>query len=93
MSADVAQNQQETAPPELFVLRDEQGPILYAPLASLIARANESAVAAALAYAKDPGSIEGMTDDERAVVQGSVSVASSRTARTRATRWGSARHR
>jgi hypothetical protein len=69
MSADVAQNQQETAPPELFVLRDEQGPILYAPLASLIARANESAVAAALAFAKDPGSIEGMTDDERSVVQ------------------------
>lgn len=69
MSADVAQNQQETAPPELFVLRDEQGPILYAPLASLIARANESAVAAALAFAKDPGSIEDMTDDERSVVQ------------------------
>lgn len=69
MSADVAQNQQETAAPELFVLRDEQGPILYAPLASLIARANESAVAAALAYAKDPGSIESMSDDERAVVQ------------------------
>ncbi len=32
---------------ELFVLRDETGPILYAPLARLSARVNESAVAAA----------------------------------------------
>ena len=32
---------------ELFVLRDEKGPILYAPLARLSARVNESAVAAA----------------------------------------------
>ena len=31
---------------ELFVLRDETGPILYAPLAHLSARINESAVAA-----------------------------------------------
>ena len=31
---------------ELFVLRDEKGPILYAPLARLYARVNESAVAA-----------------------------------------------
>ena len=31
---------------ELFVLRDETGPILYAPLTHLSARINESAVAA-----------------------------------------------
>ena len=53
---------------DLFVLNDEAGPILYAPLGQLIARANESAVAAALAYAADPQRIETMTDDERAVV-------------------------
>ena len=31
---------------ELFVVRDEKGPILYAPLKNLSARVNESAVAA-----------------------------------------------
>ena len=53
---------------DLFVLRDDAGPILYAPLGQLIARANESAVRAALAYADDPGSRERMTPDEQAVV-------------------------
>lgn len=57
------------APPELFVLRDEQGPILYAPLGGLMARANEPAVAAALAYAADPGALDAMDADARAVVQ------------------------
>ena len=61
-----------TAPgmkPELFVLRDESGPILYAPLAQLMARANEPAIAAALAYANDPASLAGMTEDEQTVVR------------------------
>ena len=61
-----------TAPgmkPELFVLRDERGPILYAPLAQLMARANEPAIAAALAYANDPASLAGMTEDEQTVVR------------------------
>ena len=57
------------APPELFVLRDDQGPILYAPLGNLIARANEPAIKAALAYAQDPSALDGMTDDERTVVE------------------------
>ena len=35
------------APPELFVLNDEHGPILYAPLGELMARANEPAIRAA----------------------------------------------
>lgn len=55
--------------PELFVLRDERGPILYAPLGNLMARANDAAVAAALDYAQDPSSLESMTADERAVVE------------------------
>ena len=55
--------------PELFVLRDERGPILYAPLAQLMARANEPAIAAALAYANDPASLAGMTKDEQTVVR------------------------
>ena len=57
------------APPELFVLRDEQGPILYAPLGSLMARANEPAVRAALAYAADATALDTMTSEERAVVE------------------------
>ena len=57
------------APPELFVLRDEQGPILYAPLGQLMARANEPAIAAALAYAREPRSFEEMTPDEQDVVR------------------------
>lgn len=73
MSADAAQqtpaSQDLAAPPELFALRDDQGPILYAPLGSLIARMNEPAIAAALAYARDPESLVSMTDDEQAVVQ------------------------
>ncbi|MBQ6410732.1 MAG: hypothetical protein IJI16_02145, partial [Atopobiaceae bacterium] len=63
------ENTQPVAPPELFVLRDERGPILYAPLGRLMARANEPAVAAAVAYAADPTSIDRMTEDERAVVE------------------------
>ena len=68
-SACEAASSEQAAPPELFVLRDESGPILYAPLGSLIARANEPAVAAALAYAHDPSSLENMTEDERMVVE------------------------
>lgn len=59
----------QAAPPELFVLRDQEGPILYAPLGNLIARANEPAVAAALAYAYDPSTLDSMSEDERAVVE------------------------
>ncbi len=59
---------QPPAPPELFVLRDEQGPILYAPLSRLMARANDSAVRVALAYASDPSTLDGMTQDEQDVV-------------------------
>lgn len=57
------------APPELFVLRDERGPILYAPLGRLLARANEPAVAAALAYARDPASFDSMTSEEQEAVR------------------------
>ena len=56
------------APPELFVLKDERGPILYAPLGGLMARANESAVQAAFAYADDPAVLETMSAEEKAVV-------------------------
>ena len=59
----------EAAPPELFVLRDELGPILYAPLGRLMARANEPAVSAALAYARDPRSLDSMTAEEQVVVR------------------------
>lgn len=69
MSAPDGQTPAPSAPPELFVLQDEQGPILYAPLGRLIARANEPAVKAALSYAADSSSLEGMTDDERMVVE------------------------
>lgn len=65
---DVATTDSATSP-ELFVLRDEQGPILYAPLGSLIARVNEPAAAAALTYAHDPESFDRMTEDEQAVVK------------------------
>ena len=57
------------SPPELFVLRDEQGPILYAPLGGLMARANESAVRAALAYAADSNVLDAMTPDEQEVIR------------------------
>lgn len=60
---------QEPAAPELFVLRDNKGPILYAPLGHLIARANEPAVAAALAYARDNDAYDAMSSDEQAVVR------------------------
>ena len=73
MSADVTQQtptpQDLAASPELFALRDDRGPILYAPLGSLIARMNEPAITAALAYARDPGSLASMTDDEQDVIQ------------------------
>ena len=69
MSAQESRASEVPAPPELFVLRDERGPILYAPLGNLMARANESAVAAALAYASDPHAVEHMDEDERAVVE------------------------
>lgn len=66
MSISVADTLQ---PPELFVLRDEKGPILYAPLGGLMARANGPAVEAALAFAADEGAYEAMTPDEREVVR------------------------
>ena len=69
MSAPNEKTATSSAPPELFVLQDEQGPILYAPLGRLIARANEPAVKAALSYAADPSALEGMTDDERVVIE------------------------
>ena len=56
------------AAPELFVLQDAEGPILYAPLAGLIARANASAIQAALAYANDPSTYDTMNADQRFVV-------------------------
>ena len=59
----------EAAAPELFVLRDERGPILYAPLGHLVARANEPAVAAALSYAADAEAYDTMSADEQAVVR------------------------
>ena len=55
--------------PELFVLRDEKGPILYAPLGKLMARANEPAIEAALAFAKDPATFDAMTADEQSVIR------------------------
>ena len=54
---------------ELFALRDESGPILYAPLGQLMARVNESAASCALAYAADNSTIDEMDPDERAVVE------------------------
>ena len=36
--------------PEIFVLRDAEGPILYAPLKEITARVNEGTVAAVRAY-------------------------------------------
>ena len=59
----------DTATVELFVLRDEAGPILYAPLGGQIARANDAAIAAALAYAKDPGVLDEMDSDAQEVVR------------------------
>ena len=59
----------EMPAPELFVLRDDQGPILYAPLGHLMARANEPAVSAALAYAADSSAYDTMSPDEQAVVR------------------------
>ena len=53
---------------ELFALRDEAGPILYAPLGQLMARVNESAASCALAYAADHAVLAKMSADERAVV-------------------------
>ena len=55
--------------PELFVLRDEEGPILYAPLGRLIARGNESAVEAALAYARDSSVYDAMEPEAQAVIR------------------------
>ena len=54
---------------ELFVLRDNRGPILYAPLGDLMARANEPAIAAALAYAENPAALSGMDADAQDVVK------------------------
>lgn len=59
----------EAMPPELFVLRDDEGPILYAPLGRLMARANEPAVEVALDYARDPESYAGMSAEGQAVVR------------------------
>jgi len=59
----------EKTAPELFVLHDDKGPILYAPLGKLMARANEPAIAAALAYAKDPSVFDGMSEDEQTVIR------------------------
>ena len=63
-----AANSAGLASPELFVLQDEEGPILYAPLAGLIARANATAIQAALAFARDPSSYDAMDKDQRFVV-------------------------
>ena len=57
------------AEPELFVLDDGISPILYAPLGGLAARANESAVRAALAYARDRNSLDAMSPEEKQVVR------------------------
>ncbi len=59
----------EPSAPELFVLQDNKGPILYAPLGRLMARANEPAIAAALAYAQDHTAYDVMSADEQAVVR------------------------
>ena len=64
-----AGEQLEQASPELFVLRDEEGPILYAPLGRLIARVNEAALTAALAFARDPDTYGSMSPEEQAVVR------------------------
>ena len=56
-------------PPELFVLRDDEGPILYAPLGRLMARGNELAVETALAYAHDHTAYDSMGPEEQAVVR------------------------
>lgn len=68
-AAQATETAQAAVAPELFVLRDEDGPILYAPLGQLMARANDAAIAAALAYAKDPSSLDAMTPEEQAVVR------------------------
>ena len=52
---------------ELFVLRDAQGPILYAPLGRRMARLNEPAARLALAYAQDPSVAEDLDADGRVV--------------------------
>lgn len=54
---------------ELFALRDDAGPILYAPLGQLMARVNEPAAQCALAYAADHAAIALMSADERNVVE------------------------
>ena len=61
-------NEPASPAPELFVLRDEEGPILYAPLGKLIARANESAIDLAFRYAEDPKSIESMSPEEQDII-------------------------
>lgn len=43
-------------PPELFVIEDEKGPILYAPLRRVMARVNHDAVRIALDHVDDPDS-------------------------------------
>ena len=53
---------------ELFVLRDAQGPILYAPLGRRMARLNEPAARLALAYAQDPSVAEDLDADGRVVI-------------------------
>ncbi len=59
----------ELMPPELFVLRDGEGPILYAPLGRLMARMNDAAADVALTYASDHRAYDAMSPEGKAVVQ------------------------
>jgi uncharacterized protein len=54
--------------PELFVVEDEKGTILYAPLCHVMARANDDAVRIAMDYARDPAALDEMDEDGRGVV-------------------------
>lgn len=50
---------------ELFILKDEQGPILYAPFGDKIARINEAAQHAVAKFLED----EALDEEEQAVIQ------------------------
>ena len=59
----------EPMPPELFVLRDDEGPILYAPLGRLMARVNDAAADVALTYANDHRAYDAMSPEGKTVVR------------------------
>jgi uncharacterized protein len=61
--------QVERQPPELFVIPDDKGSILYAPLRRVMARANAEAIRIALDYAANPASAAALSDDGRATIQ------------------------